>query len=412
MLSSIFPGPAAPAAGAPSIQAAWGRRRWVEIGLIFGFWTLLALLMATSDLLEPRGDALPQLRLRVVLRSFLRFYLWALLTPFIFSLSRRFPLSRAHAARHALLHLALAFIFAFAVDAVDDVLRIYLTRPPAERPAVFNPFEDLFVLGFLSELMVYLAILAAGFARDYFLRLGAREREAVQLQAQTATLEQQLAEARLSALRMQINPHFLFNTLHGIATLVERDPKGVRRMIALLSRLLRHALDETDALEVPMRREMDFLNSYLDIMQIRFQGRLEVRREVEEDLMEALVPHLILQPLVENAIKHGVSQSGSGGRLTLRVQRDGDRLVLSVRDNGPRFGGGRTEGDGAPEAAALALEEGTGLSNVRARLEALYGGEGTLTFRAAPGGGLVAQVALPYHTRVDLHAVLVADDSE
>lgn len=383
------------------------RGRWVEVGLIFAFWTVLAVLMATSDLLDPRGDALPQLQLREMLRPFLEFYLWALLTPLIFYASRRFPLSRARAVRHALLHLALAFTVAFATDMVDDYLRVYLTQPPAERPAAFNPFEDLFVLGFLSELVVYLAILAAGFARDYFLRLGAREREAVQLEAQTATLEQQLAEARLSALRMQINPHFLFNTLHGIATLVERDPKGVRRMIALLSRLLRHALDEADTPEVPLRREMDFLDSYLDIMQIRFQGRLEVRREVAEGLMEALVPHLILQPLVENAIKHGAGQVEGSGRLTVRVQRVGGRLVLSVRDNGPHFGGDGAPGDEASDSDVLTLKEGTGLSNVRARLEALYGAEGTLTFRAAPGGGLIAQVALPYHTRGDLHAALM-----
>ena len=229
-----------------------------------------------------------------------------------------------------------------------------------------------------------------------------RREKAAQLQAQTALLRAQLTEARLQAFRMQINPHFLFNTLHAISTLVERNPQGVRRMIAKLSVLLRHTLEGSSEQEVSLERELQFLDNYLDIQQIRFQGHLEVHREIEPGVLDALVPNLILQPLVENAIQHGVSKAVGQGYLEVRAWRQDDQLCLSVRDNGPSF-----SGDGAVET-----KEGVGLSNTRARLEQLYGAAQSLTFREADGGGLLAQITLPYHTAADLRTAAVTDQGE
>jgi LytS/YehU family sensor histidine kinase len=250
----------------------------------------------------------------------------------------------------------------------------------------------------LNDLIMYTGVLAAGIARDYFRRYHARRQEAVRLQAEAARLQAeaaqlqaQLVSARLAALRTQINPHFLFNTLHAVSTLVERDPRGVRRMIARLSELLRFTLEGAEEQEIPLERELSYLDRYLEIMQIRFQEALDVDTRVESSVLDALVPTLILQPLVENAVKHGTSKVNRPGRIEISGRRDGERLILLVRDNGPGLGG------------ALA-EEGIGLRNTRDRLAQLYGADAALVLRSAEGGGTVAEVSLPYHTSADLRA--------
>jgi two-component system LytT family sensor kinase len=164
---------------------------------------------------------------------------------------------------------------------------------------------------------------------------------------------------------------------------VERDPRGVRRMIARLSELLRYTLEESTEQEVPLHRELDLLGEYIELMQIRFQGKLEVVVRVEDDAREALVPNLILQPVVENAMKHGVSQVSGKGRIELHARRVADRLIVTVSDNGPGPGGG---------------DLGVGLSNTNARLREMYGDSYVVTLRPAERGGTEAEVALPFHT--------------
>jgi len=281
------------------------------------------------------------------------------------------------------------------VDTVINYLRFEVFYVPsgrlAERMAERGPLWRLQHLWFMNEFIVFVAILAGGIARDYFLRYRARREEAIRLQTQAAQLQAQLADARLGALRMQLNPHFLFNTLHAVSALVERDPKGVRRMIARLSELLRTSLEGVDEQEVPLERELAFIHSYLEIMQIRFQGRLTVQSDIEPGVQHALVPNLILQPLVENAIKHGVSKLDDSGQIEINARREADRLVLSVRDNGPPL-----------EEIKVRADEGIGLRNTRERLSQLYGDAQQLTLRSAGSEGVVAEVTIPYHTRADL----------
>ncbi len=228
-------------------------------------------------------------------------------------------------------HLLLGFVAAAAFE----VAQILLVRPflIAEFPQMrrlgwlarrIDPVRALSHLQFLDELVIYLAILATGFARDYFLRFRERQAEATRLLAETTRLEAQLADARLSALRMQLNPHFLFNTLHAVSALVERDPAGVRRIVARLSTLLRRALDETTPQEVPLRDELDFLRGYFDIQRVRFQDRLDVEEDVPPEALDALVPNLLLQPLAENAVEHGVSRlETERGRIAITARREG-----------------------------------------------------------------------------------------
>jgi len=214
--------------------------------------------------------------------------------------------------------------------------------------------------------------------------------------------ELQLVEARslaqtaqLTALRLQLNPHFLFNTLNAVSSLVESDPRGVRRMISRLGDLLRHTLEETNEREITLDRELDLLRRYLDIMEVRFQGALDVQVKSDPSLSSALVPNMILQPMVENAFKHGLSETPSGGRVEISARRLGDELILEVKDNGP---GVREQGTGNGE-------QGIGVQNTRDRLHALYGDRYRFSLRNRDDGvtGAVAELALPYHTEVFAH---------
>ncbi|CAM3241121.1 sensor histidine kinase [Rhodothermus bifroesti] len=379
------------------MRQGWWRSWWGTAVVIWLFWTFLAVLVATGKLLDPRlaahSAALVQ---RQVLHVFSEFYSWALLTPFIFWISRRLTFDRPHWGRRLLMHGAIGVGVALLMEIWVDFLYFYVYQLPWRR-GPFDLFAGIRHFWFINELVTYFAVLAAGFARDYFIRYQQRQEETIRLRAQAADLQARLTEARLQALRMQLNPHFLFNTLHAISALVERDPRGVRHMIARLSELLRYALDESATQEVPLSQELRFLEGYLEIQQIRFQGRLAVQKEIASDVLEALVPTLILQPLVENAVKHGVGQLEGPGQITLKAWREKDYLCLSVRDNGPGFAGnGR-------------WREGLGLRNTRARLEGLYGEAYQMVLREALEGGLEVCIRLPYHTQADLRVVAHAD---
>jgi sensor histidine kinase YesM len=248
----------------------------------------------------------------------------------------------------------------------------------------------------LNHFLIFCGILAAGFAREYSRRFRAHEKAAAQMAAETAQLQTQLTEAKLSALNAQLNPHFLFNTLNAVSSLVERDPRGVRRMIARLSELLRYTLEGGTDHEVPLSQEISFLERYLEIMQVRFQGKLEIDMQIESEAHNAMVPSLILQPLVENAVKHGVDKITAAGKIGIRARLEGERLVLTVTDNGP-----------GPAKITRLDDAGVGLANTRQRLEQLYGNEHSLTLAEAPGGGTVARITIPYRTSAELRTVLV-----
>ena len=196
------------------------------------------------------------------------------------------------------------------------------------------------------------------------------------------SLEKRLVEARLQALQMQLIPHFLFNTLHAISALMHQDVEAADRMITRLSELLRHALESTDQQEAPLREEIDFLKRYLEIEETRFGDRLKIELNIPPDTEDLLVPNLALQPLVENAIQHGIEPHARPGRVTISARRDGANLLLEVRDTG----------NGAP---AGSWREGVGLTNTRSRLRQLYGDRQTFELGSAPGGGFLASIRLP-----------------
>ncbi|HEU4563205.1 MAG TPA: histidine kinase, partial [Gemmatimonadaceae bacterium] len=355
----------------------WFPLRGRELLLIFVFWGFVAALSVAGRLLDPRIPNVPGVVTRgVIALTVAEYAVWAVLTGPIFWVTSRFSIEGGRRAGRLLLFIVLGVVAAMVVDTVLDLVRANVfpfPQRPFGRRGGRPPFalgQGILRLRFLDDLLVYLAVVAGGMARDYFLRYRARLEEAATLRARAARLEAQLAEARLSVLRTQLNPHFLFNTLHAISALVERDPRGVRRMISRLSELLRATLDGSTEQEVPLEEELDLLGRYIEIMQIRHQGRIEVRMDIDPAVRDALVPNLVLQPLVENAFQHGAGQKVEGlATIELRARREGASLVLAVRDNGP-----------GPAAAAAPDDSrdgggGLGLRNTRARLEQLYGAE-------------------------------------
>ncbi len=379
------------------------RRRWIEGAVLVVLWAIVAWLDVTQQAFDPRAGGGP-LHPGETLYSFLEHVPWLLATPFIFWLTYRFSLDRAAWPWQLALHLAVAVPISAGIDLVNHVTWnavVTAHTRPASIGAVMGGFH------FLPEMLIYFVIFCAGTARNYFLRYQERideaarlRAESAELQAHSARLQAQLADARLEALRMQINPHFLFNTLNAISSYLEQDPRGVRRMIARLSELLRYTLDGTDTREVPLREEIGFIDSYLELQRMRFEERLETTLDVDPNVLDALVPNLLLQPLVENAIKHGIGDREEGGRVDIAAWREGPHLHLRVRDDGP--GMAANGGDGMLPA------KGIGLRNTRERLETLYGPDQELDLEHPDGGGLAAHIVLPFRTSADHYAATVS----
>jgi signal transduction histidine kinase len=367
------------------------RRRWLEGAVIVAFWSSVALLSVMREAFDPSFGEQVSLHKGEVLHEFLEYGLWAALTPLIFLIGRRFTLERRGWHRNVLLYVIVGVTVAVVIDLTDHVLWNALVPEAPQRPVSVR--YVLSSLHFLGDFSLYCVVLIAGFGRAYLLRFQEEQQEAIRLRVDAAQLQAHLAEARLQALRMQINPHFLFNALHSISDGFENDAATARRMLARLSEILRYAFEGMDAQEVTLAEELRFLDGYLDIQRFRFEDRLNVSQKVAPDVREALVPNLILQPLVENAIKHGLSQLEEPGRIELRAWRECGILHLTVCDNGP----GLTDSG----AGATKRTPGIGLQNTRERLDALYGSNQSCMLEAAPGGGLMVRLSLPFHTDVE-----------
>ena len=308
-----------------------------------------------------------------------------LLMPGVFWTATNFPLERGRWARGLAVHIPAAAAFAVLSLILASWLSDY----------VFNP--DPFPLGFRANLMrllsiyfildvtYYFALYGAVYAADYRRRYREKEKAASELALKASRLEGSLARANLEALRMQLNPHFMFNTLNAISVLaLKGDRQNVVRMLARLSDLLRLALENAEQV-VPLSEELVFLQPYVEIEQVRFRDRLQVVQDIDPDTLDAEVPSLFLQPIVENAVRHGIAQRPGPGLIEIRARRTGDTLALEVLDTGPGFGDG-------PDLA----RGGVGLANARARLEQLYGRAQRLELLTAPSGGAMVRVVLPF----------------
>ena len=360
-----------------TVLAARRPSRWRWMLIVAALWTLYALMSAKQTVLvlaASEGDEHARPMVEFLPWALATMWFWALLTPGIVWLARRFRIDRPRWARRVALHLAFAVAIAVIDVAWDMWVRPYVTAYPR------RPLLVAFLNQVDSNLFQYFVIVAVTHSLDYY-RLY-RERR-----LQTAELSAELARAQLEVLKMQLQPHFLFNTLNSIAELVHEDANAADRMVTRLGDFLRLSLDHAGRQEVPLRQELQFLHAYLDIERIRFGERLRVRENVAADVQDAYVPNLVLQPLVENAIRHGIAKHARSGLIEITARRNGDRLELEVGDNG---GGLLAPTDG--------LHEGIGLRNTRSRLQRLYGEEHSLMLRNRTMGGVIVTLTMPYRT--------------
>ncbi len=365
-----------------SVTAQSDRRRnsFPSFALIFALWLIPALLSGFDSYMQSRLGGQPT-EWRWVIFNSLDWLLYAVLTPIVFRASRRFPLQRGRLARTVVLHVAGALILCVAWAGLGTLLRLVVFSP---RPG-FTAAKFVFQLvGWVLTTLpfgtgVYFALV--GIEHALFFMNQSRERE-----TQAARLAAQLSEARLGALRMQLNPHFLFNSLNAITVLVrDQNTADASRMLELLSDVLRQVLRSDPGHETTLTSELEFVGQYLAIEKVRFSDRLMPRVEVDPAIGNAALPRFILQPLVENAIRHGIARRSDAGLLYVSARRDGSDLVLTVRDDGPGLPAGGTQ------------SAGVGLSNTRSRLAELYGDHASLRVADAEGGGVTAIVRLPYH---------------
>jgi two-component sensor histidine kinase len=308
-------------------------------------------------------------------------YSWAALTPGMLYLARRFPFTRGGWLRPLVIHSLAAVASSFIATLFYVLLRkLILWNDPASASPV-GTYKKLIIGELHSGILIYGSVIGISYALGYYRKYRDRELKAAQL-------ESQLAQAQLDALRKQLQPHFLFNTLNTVSILIDEDTKAARNMLVRLSDLLRVTLDRARAHEVSLRQELEFIEGYLEIERTRFQDRLNVRMDIDPKTLDARVPDLILQPIVENAIRHGVAPRAAAGLIEIRARRLNGSLRLEVRDNG----------QGLPDGENKAGKIGVGIANTRARLAQLYGADHSFEMRNVAGGGLLVNIAIPYHT--------------
>jgi two-component system LytT family sensor kinase len=359
----------------------WAFLFWTALGLFFASQFYLLGLLAGNNAVTWRFAlvmAMPQ------------WYAWGLLTPGIVALDRWLFAGRGRLGERLAWHLLLGVGWTLLADTIRLLLRLLPGRrwPPS--------ITIFYAERFAWDLLIYAVIIGVAIARDYARRVREQERQTHQLQLEAVALQRNLAEARLQSLRSQLQPHFLFNALNTMSSLTESDPKTARRLMEQLGQLLRVSLRHASTPLVPLAEELTFLDDYLAIETVRFEGRIAVSVHADDDTLDAMVPGFLLQPLVENAIRHGVGPRLSGGRIDVTAIRENGWLRLRVCDDGL----------GLASDWMTRREAGVGLRNTAARLEQLY--PQSHVFRVSPdaanGGGVDVTIDLPWR----LHAGVAA----
>ena len=354
--------------------------KWLPI---FAVWALLGVIYAGPIYIETEAESMGHSPWRIFSWGILIWLAWAPLTPVIVWLARKFSLIDGSWKRSLLIHLPAFLLVSLTHSAVATAVTLAI-----------KPFDSMgrsseaFWPGFLgrvqgsfrSDLLIYGAVVGICYAFDYYRKY--REREVL-----TSRLEAQLAQAQLDSLRMQLHPHFLFNTLNGIAGLVRdnRNEAAVSMLVGL-SDLLRHTLDHSAQQEVELRQEVNFIKLYLSIQEMRFSDRLQIELNIDPETTKAMVPNLILQPLAENAVRHGFARSAAPGMIVINSSVEDGRLRLMVYDNGA----------GLPSNWQLNVSAGIGLANTAARLQQLFDDNHQFDIRNRVGGGVEVEIVIPF----------------
>jgi two-component system LytT family sensor kinase len=374
----------------------WGAAEAIQpqtstLGRICSRWWGMALLGAVVCTAAGTLFALPTLgtdhwhdELRIYLAQF---WSWGLLTPAIVLLDRRLPIPERELGRRLAAHILASILFTEIYFCMFTTMRALMGVAPWSSLHISQMFSPAVIGWQIWCWLIYWIILGGIQAYHYYQRY-------MNSELRLERLEHSFSEARLNALRMQLDPHFLFNALNTISSHVERDPKLTRRMIEHLGDLLRMSLESKDRQEVPLAEELAFLEHYLEIQKIRFGDQLRVVMEIAPEVKYATVPSMCVQPLVENAIRHGISRRASGGTLVVRARPVGERLEIRVMDDGV----------GLPLGWTLDASEGLGLSITRQRIAGLHpNGTSSFAVRNRAEGGTVAEISLPLRRGEEAH---------
>ncbi len=351
--------------------------KWMAIG---GAWVLAALIFTTQFYSQAQLTQNPISVWRALALQLASACAWIALTPLVLWLGRRFPLRRGSFLRNVPVHIV-AGAGVVLLQQSSDALTIPMLGYPTDAATrtYGEMYREFLLLNFHVNFLIYWMVISIQSAIAFY-------RESRERELRAAHLETQLAQARLSVLKSQLHPHFLFNTLNTVAELIYENQKDAELMVANLSDLLRLALDKINVQEVSLRQELEFLGKYLEIEKVRFEERLQVKLEIAPDTLESVVPNMILQPLVENSIRHGLAPLADGGWVEISSERRNGALCLRVTDNGA---GLKTKDH----------PEGIGLSNTRARLEELYGEKYHFEITEL-GRGLEVSLQIPFKTEM------------
>ena len=360
------------------IEKLW-RRRWVRGAVIIGAWTLFGLFLASQLLIAHFRHDLPVSWYRVIFLELGYAYIWMALTPLILWLARRFHIERRQWQRNLLVHVLASLVIGFTTRIIHDLMYWAFLAEGGYSFSLARMLLNVYMI-FDYGAMIYWLIVLICHAFSYYRRYKEGE-------SKSSRLEAQLARAELRALKMQLHPHFLFNTLHSISALLYKNVSAADTMIARLGDFLRITLENSGTQEVSLQQELEFLKCYLDIERMRFQDRLTVHMNIDPRMLDARLPNLILQPIVENAIRHGIAPRSCPGHIEIEAKQTDGFLQVQVTDNGP----------GLPSngSAGAILRKGLGLTNTQARLQQIYGPAHRLNLDNAPTGGLTVTLEIP-----------------
>ena len=350
-------------------------KRPMRVLLIWVIWTIVALFFSTQVFMMYYSENQPIPYAKAFFVQASACYLWALATPLVLWLARRYRIDRNNWHKKVVLHIALSVFLSSTMIVIHFVVYMIIVGR-TNRITPYWAFDYLYP-NLDRWLLVYWFIFLMSHASNYYKSYREGELKA-------SRLKTQLAQAQLEALKMQVHPHFLFNTLHSISALLSKDAEAARKMITRLGDFLRLTLESGGANEVTLRQELEFLNGYLEIERVRFQDRLTTKIEVDPEVLNVYVPNLILQPIVENALRHAIARTNEGTVEITAIPRNGS-VRIEVKDNGP----------GIEPVIATRCSKGVGLANTKARLTGLYGSSAKFELRNRRSGGLTVMLEVP-----------------
>jgi signal transduction histidine kinase len=371
--------------------------------LYFLLWTVLGLFYFSQGVTQRLFGNDPTPWWHYLVGWLLGVYVWAFLTPIILSLGRRFPIERRNWLRRTALQLFLSAVFSAFELTLETALYSRFHLFPVLIKNFSGALAQLLVRGFHGGIVDYWIVLGLQWGVLYYRGYQERSREVMKFELRASELQSQLMSAQLNALKMQLQPHFLFNTLNAITVLVRQQKgKDAEQMLGHLSDLLRRVLEDVDTQEVSLQRELEYLQLYLAIEQVRFADRLRVEVSADPEAQEASVPQLILQPIVENAIRHGIGRSSTAGRILINASKIDGKVELSVQDDGPGL-----------SPRYVSADQGIGLANTRARLQQLYGQEARLEIKNCERGGVIVTMSIPFnHSHAEIEITYASDSPD